>query len=367
MAAAATAGRGIENQPPETPVWRENLNTHLICPDCKQDPPDLIEENADTICANCGMVLAERLVSYESEWRTFNSDEGKGEDPNRVGEADNELLISGNQGTVISGSGPNVSKEMRKLKKAQAMQNENKADRALQSAYSQLELWGEKARLTTTVKSAAKMYYKRAYESNAFRGKPLDVVLAGCLFIACRQMKTPRSFTEIFGLTSVPKKEIGRVYKALEKFLTKASDDNIRSIESSGGIANRGAIGFEATGSTKAEDLCGRYCNMVGLNFRVQTIAEGLAKKIPSISSLAGRSPLSNAAACTYFASWLIGFGKPSKAISEVAGVSDATIKHAYKLLKEYAEQGDLVDPSWLGEQPPPNGGFGDLKNLPSS
>lgn len=365
MSATVALTAGIENQPPDAPAWRENLNTHLICPDCKQVPPDLIEENADTICANCGMVLAERLISYESEWRTFNSDEGKGDDPNRVGEADNELFLTNNAGTMIGGGGQNVSRETRKLKKAQAMQLENKADKALQAAYAQVEAWGEKAKLTAPVKTAAKMYFKRVYEANALRGKQTDVILAGCLFIACRQLRTPRSFNEIFGLTSVPKKEIGRAYKNLEKFLTKAAHDNIQAVEGSGGIANRDVLEYRGTQSTKPEDLCGRYCNMVGLNFRVESIAKALAKKIPTIEGLAGRSPLSNAAACTFFASWLIGFGKPSKQISEVAGVSDATIKHAYRYLLQEKER--LVEESWLGEQPPPLGGFGDLKNLPGA
>jgi transcription initiation factor TFIIB len=362
---AAVTNGGVENQPPDAPAWRENLNTHLICPDCRQVPPDLIEENADTICANCGMVLAERLVSYESEWRTFNSDEGKGDDPNRVGDADNDLLLTNNAGTMIGGGGPNVSKETRKLKKAQAMQQENKADKALNVAYSQIETWAEKARLTLGVKNTSKAYYKRVYEANALRGKQQEAILAACIHIACRQLKTPRSFAEIMGLTSVPKKEIGRAYKALEKFLTKASLDNIQAVEDSGGIANREALEYRGQQSTRPEDLCGRYCNMVGLNFRVQSIAEGLAKKIPSIEGLAGRSPLSNAAACTYFASWLIGSGVPSKRISEVAGVSDATIKHAYKFLLQEKER--LVDQSWLGDQPPPFGGKGDLNNLPSA
>ncbi|KAK5411340.1 transcription initiation factor IIB [Exophiala xenobiotica] len=360
---AATVA-GVETHLPDAPAWHENLNMHLICPDCRQVPPQLVEENADIICANCGMVLAERLVSYESEWRTFNSDEGKGDDPNRVGEADNELYLTNNAGTMIGGGGPNVSKETRRLKKAQAMQLENKAERALQGAYAQIEAWGEKAKLTAPVKAAAKSYYKRVFEANALRGKQLDSILAGCVFIACRQLKVPRTFNEIFGMTSVPKKEIGRVYKQLQNFLSKVAQDKITEVESTGGIVNSTAE-FRATQSTKPEDLCGRYCNMVGLNFRVQTIAEGLAKKIPTIEGLAGRSPLSNAAACTFFASWLIGFGKPSKQISEVAGVSDATIKHAYRYLLQDKER--LVDKEWLGQQPMPLGGFGKLENLPGA
>ena len=230
---------GTENNPPEAPAWRENLNAHLICPDCNQNPPDLIEENADTICANCGRVLAERLVSYESEWRTFNSDEGKGDDPNRVGEADSDLLNASNVGTMIGGGGATVSKETRKLKKAQAMQQDNKADKALQSAYATIEAWGERAQLTFPIKNCAKVYYKRVYEAGALRGKPLEAILAGCIFMACRHLNAGRTFTEIFGLTSVPKKDIGRVHKGLVKFLDQWAKANIQAIEESGGIADQ--------------------------------------------------------------------------------------------------------------------------------
>lgn len=365
MAAAATApaaAYGGDSQTAETPGWRSNLNTHMICPDCRQSPPDLIEDNADIICANCGMVLADRVQSYESEWRTFNSDESRGDDPNRVGEAENELLNGDQLTTQIGGSGA-VSKETRKLQRAQGTLTVEKSNKALQAAYRQIDLWADKAELTTAVRQAAKQFYKDADDKKAFKTKSQDAVLAGCLFIACRQLKQPRSFAEIFGLTSVPKKEIGRVYKALESFLTDNAKAKIKNIEDQGGVVNHQAAAYESTQSAKASDLCERYCNMLGLKFRIETISKKLAEKIPGISTLAGRSPLSNAAACIYFASHLLGQGASIKNISEIANVSDATIKHAYKFL--LAEKNAVVDPSWLGPQP--GGAVGALANLPSS
>ena len=153
MAAVAISkpGDGAENQPPQSP-WHQNLNTRLICPDCKLDPPQFIEENADTICANCGLVLAERLISMESEWRTFNSDDNRGEDPNRVGEADNELLGQSNVGTTIAG-GPNSSKEMKRLRRAQNEQTDAKKDKELSSAYTIIDAWADRADIPANVNS----------------------------------------------------------------------------------------------------------------------------------------------------------------------------------------------------------------------
>lgn len=372
MVAAATApapSYGTENSPPEeaAPIpWRQNLNDIVICKDCKEYPPNLIEDNADLICATCGLVQDARLVSYESEWRTFNSDEGKGDDPNRVGEAENELLNNTGSSTTIAGGGPNASKETRRLQRAQAAQTSDKANKALMVAYKQIDAWADEAELMGNVRQAAKMYYKRVDDAKAFKGKSQDAIMAGCIFIACRQCKTPRTFTEIFGLTRVPKKEIGRIYKSLEKFLTEVHDEKIKAIEADGGIIDKAANQYKGTLASKPTDLCARYCNMLGLNFRVQSISQALAEKIPSIESLAGRSPLSNAAACIYFASNLLGQKTPSKDISQVASVSDATIKHAYKLL--LVEKDKLIEPSWLGPQQA--GGVkmeGKIDNLPFS
>ena len=357
-------GTGAENQ-----SWRDDFNTHLICPDCRQIPPDLIEDSsaADTICGNCGLVLSQRNISYESEWRTFNSDEGKGDDPNRVGEADNDLLTSSNAGTTIGG-GANASKETRRLKRAQAAQQDSKADKQLTNAYQIIDQWGERASLPTKARNTAKSYYKRTFDAGMFKGKNIEIVLASCLFIACRQHDVARSFTEMFSLTHVPKKDIGRGYKALEKFLLSDSNQNIANIEAEGGIISRDA-GYKTTTSTPPDQLCIRFCSQLGLGFRVEVVSSSLAKKTPNVAGMGGRSPLSVAAACVYFASHLLGVGATTKDISDTVGVSDATIRQTYRSL--YVVKEEIVDKEWLGPQPGAGLGgqklIGDFKNLPAA
>ena len=76
------------------------------------------------------------------------------------------------------------------------------------------------------------------------------------------------------------------------------------------------------------------------------------------VGSLAGRSPLSIAAACIYMASHLMGQPKSPKDISAVAGVSDGTIRNAYKLI--FPKREKLIDPEWLE-----SGKGGDIRALP--
>ena len=72
---------------------------------------------------------------------------------------------------------------------------------------------------------------------------------------------------------------------------------------------------------------------MLDMDQRTTTVATLLAAKTSTTGSLAGRSPLSTAAACIFMAAHLMGQPKNAKEIQTVAGVSDSTIRHAYKLL----------------------------------
>lgn len=337
--AMAHNGDGLE--------WKENLNVRLKCPDCKEDPPNLIEEDSSTVCASCGVVLADRIVSMESEWRTFSNDDGKNaDDPSRVGEAANELLNGNQLETAISWAG-NGGRIARDLQRAQNRQLENKSNKALQGAYMDIDQKCDAYGIQHNVKNTAKTYYKSTQDAKAFKGKNVDVVIAGCIFLACRQCGVGRSFNEIFSMTSVPKKEIGRVYKQLEKFLYQHSESRTNAIVDGGGIANPNTI-YKSSTATKPKELCSRFCNNLGLGFKVISMSQKLAEKITegAVTNLSGRSPLSIVSACIYFASHLAGQGKSAKEISKVAKVSDGTIRTAYKLM--LPDKDTLVEKDWL-------------------
>ena len=341
LVSQSSTGQGLENQPPDVP-FRVNLNARVQCPDCKEDPPNLIEEGAELVCASCGIVLKDRLVSYESEWRTFNSDDSRGEDPNRVGDVDNDLLTGSNVGTTIGGGFNN--RDTRKLQIAQSKLQGNKQDGKLQDAYSRVQDWANELRIPAGTTQLAKRYYMNVHDKPTFRGKNTDAVLAGCLFIACRQHKIPRSFAEIFGTTSVPKKEVGKMYKYLEKTLRDDAKMEADEYEKQGLVST--SVGYEGTQTTRPQDMVERICNQLGIRNRSIVIyATHLAKNIVNIQELAGRSPLSTASACIYMAAHLVGQPRSYKDISKFASVSDATIKQAYKRL--YDNRSTYVLSSW--------------------
>ena len=328
LAGGAPADAGDQSE------FRVDLNQTVMCKDCKEWPPNLVEEfsSGDLVCGTCGLVLDNHVIDTRSEWRTFANDDQGNDDPSRVGDSINPLLNGSQLETSIAFDS---TKHGRDLSRLQNKVQQDKGTKGLLQAYKQIGALCDATTLGKNVADAAKHIYKLADDEKFLKGKPQEAVIAGCIFIACRQAEVPRTFREIFNLTHVTKKEIGRVFKALEAFLKKHENKNQTPFT---GINN-----YEKKNSVGPQDLCARFCSR--LNFRnsqkIENISVFLALRAASLPELAGRSPLSIAAACIYFASALAGEPRSSKEIATASGVSDGTIKTSYKYL--YTAREELV------------------------
>ncbi|CAG8579195.1 6128_t:CDS:2, partial [Racocetra fulgida] len=269
-----------------------DLNIRLICPDCKNPVPNIIEEFAsgDLVCGDCGLVLGDRIIDTRSEWRTFANDEG--DDPSRVGAAADPLLDGSQLDTIISrrdgGSGT-----ARDLNKVHGRANAVKGEKNLVQAYKEIAAMADAIGLTRLIADIAKQLYKRVEEEKLLRGKK----------------NVPRTFKEICAITRVPKKEIGRCFKTL----IRTFETNVTTMTS--------------------EDLMSRFCSRLHLRMEIQKAALDLTITTKSLGTLEGKSPVSVAAACIYMASCLYNQPQSTKDVSQVTGVSEVTIKNSYKLL----------------------------------
>ncbi len=205
------------------PEWSENLNMKAICPDCREDPPNIVEEfsNGDMVCGSCGLVLGDRIVDTRSEWRTFSNDDQGNDDPSRVGDCANPLLNGSQlQTTIAFGDG---SARSRDLLRAQGKSSSDKTTKGLLAAYKEIGAHCDAVGIPKNVSDTAKHLFKLVDDAKAFKGKSQQAIIASCIFIACRQCNVPRSFKEVVTITGVGKKDIGRTFKLLEKFFSSAS------------------------------------------------------------------------------------------------------------------------------------------------
>lgn len=354
MASPATMNGGPNDD------YKENdqVSHIMICPDCKEFPPNLTEEfsSGDMVCATCGLVVGDKIVDTRSEWRTFANDDTNNDDPSRVGDVGNPLFEDtvATLQTTIGSEGSNSFHLMKTQQKTV-----EKGAKNLKEGFSQIKTLTDALQVGNNVRDTAMHIFKLADEKKFLKGKPQEAVIAGCIFVACRQGGVARTFREIFNLTRVSKKEIGRVFKLLEKFLVDIQNEGDKTGHSAVSTVNN----FETRPSTNAEDLVRRYVSQLGVRNQseVESVGMLIAKKTGQVSTLAGRSPLSVAAACIFMATHYLGEAKTSKDIAVVAGVSDGTIKTAYKYL--YAEKESLLDAEALQK----SRGRGKIERLPSA
>lgn len=345
------------------PAWSLDLSTNDFCPECRVSNPVTEYTEGDVVCGDCGLVLGDRIVDTRSEWRTFSNDETSGVDPSRVGAGFNPLLHGEQLSTTIAYKNPaktttstkttktaaaaaSGGSDGRMLQRAQARATESKANQSLLVAYELIASFCTSMNIQNVVVEAAKTLFKQVDDAKLFRGKQVEAVASGCIFLACRQCGAPRTFREVFSMTRVQKKEIGKIYKLLERFF---NDQGMR--------AGNGDGGYRVVETTKPSELIHRYCSALKINQRCASVSVSLAAKIAELGSGAGRSPLSNAAACIYMISHLLGTSRTTKEISNAVGVGEPTIRNTYKDL--YNDREKLIDPKWLED------GRGDIKWLP--
>lgn len=223
----------------------------------------------------------------------------------------------------------------RELQRAASRSTASRSERNLLQAFRDIASWCDQFSLPKTISDIAKQLYKRSDEEKLLRGKPLDAVIAACIFIACRQAHVPRTFREICTLTHVPKKTLGQCYKALEQAfnLTLGASASRSSL----------SVGSKAAGP---ESLLSRYCNHLDLPPNVEPICADIIGKARELGIADGRSPVSIAGGAIYFTCHLLGKVKSARDISTVAGVSEGTIKLVYRLY--YAEREKLVKEEWI-------------------
>ena len=295
---------------------RKNTSTwgRQFCPAHPNVP--LVEDYraGDTVCPECGLVVGDRVIDVGSEWRTFADDTG--DDPSRVGAAENPLL-SGDLTTSILSTGNNY--EMQRLSN-RILSSGN--DRALVQAFSEIRLMANRLHASQAIVDRANTLFKNMTDTKALRGRSTEANCAACLYIACNQEGATRTFKEICAVCTVSKKQIGKSFKLI-----------LRALNTSVEIIKTG-------------DFMSRFCSNLELEHKAQIIATAVARQAVDLDIVAGKVPVTVAAAAIYFTCLAMDIDKSAKEIGDVAGVAETTIKQTFRAM--YPSRDKLFPPDFV-------------------
>eukprot|EP01080_Neovahlkampfia_damariscottae_P012833 gene12833-7183_t len=294
---------------------QEDVITEWKCKHCGST--DIIEDHAagDMVCTNCGFVVGDRIVDVEKEWREFESDPDS-RNKSRVGGPMNPLIESSQLSTTIQ-----KTEGGKLLSKTQLRSTISGQDRSLMNAFKKIDAMCEKIDLPQKFKTKSQEVYKQMEEAKSVRGRNSEALIAACIYTALRLEKSARTLKEICALTNVGKKEIGKCYKL---------------------ILNTLQLDVETITHT---DYMNRFCSYLNLSKKVQKYSEIVSQKATTGGLVAGRSPITVAAAAIFLVASILNERKSQKEIAEVTGVSEPTIRNCVKDLEQEKE---LILPTQL-------------------
>jgi transcription initiation factor TFIIB len=284
-----------------------------MCSACRSEVVVTDHECGEVICSRCGVVIARLEGSPIQEWRAFSVDDFYSRC--RVGGATS--LARYNKGLLTTIGNSRDSKESGinfDRIRIWDFRIQTANDRSLKQALPALEHLKESLGLPDTIVEKSAYFYRKAARINLIKGRTVSSVLAASVYLACRELETPRTLNEVSSASNVPRKKISRDYRLLvHTFDPKIpAVDHIRCIT--------------------------RIANKVGLSEKTKRMAVKIMRQVVAMQISAGKGPMGIAATVLYIACLQGGEIKTQKELSIAAGVTEVTIRNRYSDLKKYLQ-----------------------------
>ena len=300
---------------------RPEQSESLECPECGGN---LVSdaEHGETVCEECGLVVEEDEIDPGPEWRAFDASEK--DEKSRVGAPTTNMMhdkgLSTNIGWQDKDAYGNAlsSRQREKMQRLRTwnerFRTRDSKERNLKQALGEIDRMASALGLPESVRETASVIYRRALEDDLLPGRSIEGVATSALYAAARQAGTPRSLDEISQVSRVDKDEIARTYRYVVRELKleiKPADP---------------------------ESYVPRFASELALSEEVERRARQLLTTAKEEGVHSGKSPVGLAAAAVYAASLLANEKVTQSEVSDVANISEVTIRNRYHELLEAEE-----------------------------
>jgi len=300
----------------------DEQNETLVCPECGGSVAT-DTEHGETVCEDCGLVIEEGEIDRGPEWRAFDAAEK--DEKSRVGAPTTNMMHDKGLSTNIGWQDKDAYGNQLSNRQRQKMQrlrtwNErfrtrDSKERNLKQALGEIDRMASALGLPDNVRETSSVIYRRALDENLLPGRSIEGVATASLYAAARQAGTPRSLDEITQVSRVEKDEIARTYRYVVR-----------------------ELGLEVA-PADPESYVPRFASDLDLSDEAERRARQLLKSAKEQGIHSGKSPVGLAAAAVYAASLLTNEKVTQSDVSEVANISEVTIRNRYHELLE-AEDG---------------------------
>ena len=300
---------------------KKTITTNSVnCSVCRNNYTDIItdSESGEVVCSNCGIVITDKSEDITNpEWRAFTAEERN--ERARTGAPTSLAKHDRGLATIISKTGRDASGQ--KLDTAMhstykrlrtwdyRISHYGSLDRNLFQAFSRLDALKDKLGLSDTIIEKTAYIYRKAEDKGLVRGRTISGMVTAAIYIACREIGTPRTLKEIAAISDIKRKNIALCCRLLigELDLKVPTADPMKCIVK---IANKANL---------SETITRQAMNIM---------TEIIKSKIS-----AGKHPMSFAATVLYLSSLRAGGNITQLDIAKAAGVTEVTIRNRIKEL----------------------------------
>jgi transcription initiation factor TFIIB len=305
----------------ETETEAEQEREANACPECGgQIVSD--DERAETVCQDCGLVVDEDGIDRGPEWRAFDAAER--DDKSRVGAPTTKMMHDKGLSTNIGWQdkdayGKTLSSSQRKKMQRLRTWNErfrtrDSKERNLKQALGEIDRMASALGLPENVRETASVIYRRALDEDLLPGRSIEGVSTACVYAAARQAGVPRSLDEIANVSRVDKLELTRTYR----YIVRQLNLEVKPADPTSYVP--------------------RFASDLELSDETERRARDLLENAKQSAIISGKSPVGLAAAAVYAAALLTNEKVTQSEVSEVADISEVTIRNRYKELLEAEE-----------------------------
>ncbi|NIP66838.1 transcription initiation factor IIB [Candidatus Bathyarchaeota archaeon] len=290
----------------------------IRCPECGGSHIVHDRETGELVCGECGVVIAEDMLSKGPEWRAFTPEEKQAKSragaPTDYSRYDKGLptTIRVDRDAFGRPLSPKVRRQMWRLRKwhIRSQMHASKS-RNLMHAMNELERLSDKLHIPSALRKRAALIYRRALEEGLVRGRSIAAIVAGSLYAACRLSKIPKSLKEVAEASVRDEKEVARSYRLL-----------IRRLKLEMPIHD-------------PLDFISKIAGKLGLSGEIEGRAVRIVKKAQRERLTMGKDPRGVAAAAIYIASKKENKKMTQKEIASAANITEVTLRNRKKGLVE--------------------------------
>ncbi len=282
----------------------------MRCPSCSSSAVLYDQLRGAQICTRCGLVIVERVLELEPEWRRRPGEELERADVTAGIDVTQHDFGLGSKFDLSGDLSPSCRARLRRM---QLWQRRSRAstygERSLREALVELDKFCEDLALPKGIKAEISTIYRRARAARLTGGRETHQVLAALTFVTCKLRGLPRTEGEVSHALAarlgMGEHEASRSLHRLTNFFTQKLKLELPHVST--------------------DDYIDRFATQLGLSKRTVERAHELHRGLPR-SFTQGRIPLQLAAAVLYLAAEMSGEKIPLKKIADAAGVGISSI-----------------------------------------